>query len=402
MSKLAKRPHQIGVGDYASNSYTEGLVLSTLRKGRLTYGELSKQVERTFSEIHQVKHAVLCSSGTDALRIALRALKIENGWQGDFRQGIIVPTVTFVATLNVVIDEGFAPIMVDVDPVYYHLDPVLLEKELAKWDKVSFQVVGCIPVHLFGQPVDWGTIEPILKRYNVVCLEDSCECMYTQVRGQYVGGLGEVGAFSLYAAHLLTAGVGGIVTTNDDALACLARSLANHGRDGIYISIDDDKGGSQEVIKGRFRFEHRGFSSRITELQAAVALPQLKTWERDIQRRNDNARILSGLLAPYQNKLQLPQKRAGNGHSWMMYPLVLKEGNKWDLIAHLEKHGIETREMLPLTNQPVYADWLNETKYPVAKYINEQGFYIGCHPYVTETAWRYVGMVFEDYFRGMG
>lgn len=386
--------NKITVGDYRYNQRALSLVEKTLRQGRLTYGPLSQEFEERFAGLHGVNHAILCSSGTDALRIALRALAIKYGYPKNAK--IALPALTFVATLNIIMDEGFEPVLIDIDPIHWHID---LDKLAAALEK-DRHIYAVIPVHLFGQPVPYKRLHSMASYYDIQVLEDSCECMLAQSKDVWVGSMGNIAAFSLYAAHLVTTGVGGIVTTNNNQLAELARSLANHGRDGIYISIDDDNEGQKEIIKRRFNFEHRGFSSRITELQAAVGLPQLETLQADIDRRFYNAGVLGGLLAPYSKYLRLPVVRDENTHSFMMYPIVLEQGDKWHLINFLEDAGIETREMLPLTNQPAYREWLDPDDYPEAKFVNEQGFYIGCHQYLSDTQLEYIGAVFKTYFEG--
>jgi len=386
--------NKITVGDYHVTEKAKQLIAHTLNQNRLTYGPLSKQFEKRFAQMHDCQHAILCSSGTDALRIALRALKIDRDWPEGAR--IALPAVTFVATLNVIIDEGFKPLLIDIDPVHYHINPWLLEDTIKDYG----DVVAVIPVHLFGQPVQYRAIKEIAQFHNLAILEDSCECMLAKSGKVSVGSMGNMAAFSTYAAHLVTTGVGGIVTTNDPMLAALARSLANHGRDGIYISIDDDKEFMSEVIKKRFSFRHRGFSSRITELQAAVGLAQLDTLEQDIAQRQRNALAISTELAELKQWLRVPTVRAENSHSFMMYPIVLRSGSdKWGLINYLEENGIETREMLPLTNQPAYP-WINEDEYPVAKTVNEQGFYIGCHQYIEAEDIKRIGEVFRGWGYG--
>jgi dTDP-4-amino-4,6-dideoxygalactose transaminase len=192
-----------------------------------------------------------------------------------------------------------------------------------------------------------------------------------------------VACFSLYVAHLLTAGVGGIATTDDPELAALMRSLVNHGRNGIYISIDDDDGATgdrlMEIITRRFSFERIGHSYRITELEAALALAQLDDWSRMIARRTLNAECLTAELADLRDRLQLPALRPHTDSAHMMYPIVVKGETKERFAAYLEEHGVETREMLRLSDQPCYKGLWNPAAYPVAQWINEHGLYIGCH-----------------------
>jgi perosamine synthetase len=366
---------QIGVGTFAVTDRMREFVGLVLDSGRISYGDFSRRFERDFAALHDSAFGVLSNSGTSSLHVALQALKELRGWQdGD---EVIVPAVTFVASVNVILHNRLKPVLVDIDPTYYELDAERIESA------ITDRTRAIMPVHLFGQPCDMTTIKDIADAHDLAIIEDSCECMFVKHNGKPCGAWGDVGCFSTYVAHLITTGVGGIAATNDAAMAAKMRSLVNHGRDGIYISIDDDdeltNGERREVIARRFNFESIGHSFRITELEAALGLAQLETWRDMIDQRQENARYLMRGLEPYQDKVQLPQVRPLTGHAWMMFPLVLRLEPKAHLCEYLEAHGIETREMLPLVNQPCYAGMWDANAYPVARWIDRNGFYCGIH-----------------------
>lgn len=370
---------QIGVGTFRATPEMRALVNEVLDSGRISYGPMSRQFEQRFAALHDSQYAVLSNSGTSSLQTALQALKELHGWQdGD---EVIVPALTFVATVNVVLHNRLTPVLVDVEPDLYGIDVTRVEAAITPRTR------AIIPVHLFGQPCDMRAIRWLAGAYNLKVIEDSCECMFVSHHGRSAGAWGDVGCFSTYVAHLLTTGVGGIATTSDPEIAAVMRSLVNHGRDGIYIAIDDDAGKDgaalREVISRRFHFERIGHSFRITELEAALGLAQLDTWQEMIAARRLNATRLHLLLTALGDHLQLPAFREATGRAWMMFPIVLREATKDALCAYLEERGIETREMLPLTNQPAYAAWCDPRQYPVADWINRSGFYVGCHQDLT-------------------
>ena len=191
--------------------------------------------------------------------------------------------------------------------------------------------------------------------------------------------MGDIACFSTYMAHLITSGVGGIATTNNPDYAVKMRSLVNHGRDSIYLNIDDDATHSEEVVSRRFNFESIGHSFRVTELEAAIALAQLEVHQEMIDKRRENGFYLTELLEPLDDRLQLPRLRMHTQHSFMMFPIVLRHESKWPLCNYLEEHGIETREMMRIIDQPCYAGMWNPSDYPVAEWIGRGGFYLGCH-----------------------
>jgi dTDP-4-amino-4,6-dideoxygalactose transaminase len=339
----------------------------------------------------------MSNSGTSALHVALQALKEIHGWQdGD---EVLVPAVTFVATSNIVIHNKMTPIFVDVEKEYYGIDPKKIE------EKITSKTRAIIPVHLFGMPCEMDTIQEIAKKHNLKIIEDTCETMYAKYKEKKVGSLSDIGCFSTYVAHLLITGVGGINTTNNPEYATKLRSLINHGRDSIYISIDDAEGKKgqelKEIIEARFRFVSVGHSFRVTEMEGALGVAQLEILPEIIDKRRKNAAYLLEKLKRFEEHIQLPKIRPHAEHSFMMFPIVMKHESKKGIVEFLENNGIETREMLPLINQPVYEELfnINENEYPVAKWINESGFYIGCHQDVTEDNLNYVVEIFSKYFK---
>lgn len=387
----------IGVGTLNLRARAKELILEALDNNRLSYGPMTQRLEADFAALHGCRFGIMSNSGTSALQIALQTMKELHLW--DDGDEVIIPAVTFVATANVVLHNRMRPVLVDVDPKYYELDPSLLEA------KITPRTRAIIPVHLFGHPADMDPIREIAARHDLKIIEDSCETMFASYNGRRVGSLGDIGCFSTYVAHLLVTGVGGLNTTDNPDYAVRMRSLMNHGRDSIYISIDDDKNKTGEelriIIAKRFEFTSVGHSFRSTEMEAALGLAQLEDWETMIATRRANARALIRGLAPLTAHLQLPEIRPGSEHSFMMFPVVLLDQPKAELVNFLERNGVETRDMLPLTNQPVYHRLLGwrEDDYPVAKWINQNGFYVGCHQDLLETDLDYVIEPFEHFFR---
>ena len=387
----------IGVGTLRISDHARDLVMQVLDSGRLSYGRFARELEDRVAQLHGCRFGILSNSGTSALHVAVGALKEIHGWaDGD---EVIVPAVTFVATVNVVIHNNLTPVLVDVDPLYYELDPSLVEAVITERTRAM------IPVHLFGQPCDMDALMDIARRHDLRIVEDSCEAMAAKYQGRTVGSFGDIACFSTYVAHLLSTGVGGLSTTNSPEYAVKLRSLINHGRDSIYMSIDDDDDLGPEalrtVVERRFRFVSPGHSFRTTELEAALGVAQLdEDFEDSIRARRANAAFLSRDLAHLESKIQLPSIRPGSEHSYMMYPILVREGPKNDFVMHLEHRGIETRDMMPLTNQPVYQDLLHldESEYPVAQRINASGFYIGCHQDLTSSDLDYVVSVIDEYW----
>ena len=251
-------------------------------------------------------------------------------------------------------------------------------------------------------------MQPVLElaeKYRLEVIEDSAECMFAKYKDRSVGSLGVIGCFSTYLAHFIVTGVGGLATTNNSEIAVDMRSLMNHGRDGIYLSATDDEGLDgktlEEVVERRFSFIHVGHSMRCTELEAAIGIGQLAKSKEIINRRQEIATTFTQGLKEFEDRIQLPSCPADRTHSFMLYGLVLKHETKKNLVNHLEHRNVETRDLLPLINQPIYKRLYGnlESKYPVAKHINESGFYIGCHPYMSDDEVGFVIEAFKNFFQ---
>jgi dTDP-4-amino-4,6-dideoxygalactose transaminase len=254
-------------------------------------------------------------------------------------------------------------------------------------------------------PADMNAVLQIAEKHGLRILEDSCECMFAKYDGKSVGSFGDVGCFSTYIAHFLVTGVGGLAVTSDPELAVLMRSYMNHGRDSIYLNIDADKGLSSEnlrlVVEKRFSFVRLGHSMRATELEAAIGVAQFERRQRDIRRRREIASYYTKNLSDLKERIQLPTIPRDRDHNFMMYPIVLKDMHKREIVNFLEVRNVETREMVPLTNQPIYKKMFGddfESKFPVAKWINESGFYVGSHPYLKPKEVKYIVDVIHEFF----
>ena len=399
---MKKPNYQIGVGGTFIGVAARKYVDDVLTSNRLSYGKYTQKLEEKFARLHNRKFAIFCNSGTSALQVAVHALKEYYGWKsGD---EVLVPAITFIATSNVILQNNLKPVFVDVDKDYYEIDPKKIE------EKITPKTRAIMPVHLFGQPCDMDPILRIAKKHNLKVIEDSCETMFVKYKGEPTGSWGDIACFSTYVAHLLVTGVGGFALTNDPDLAVLLKSLFNHGRDSIYLSIDDDKTTDPrklfKIANRRFNFIHIGYSYRATEMEAAIGLSGLTDKDKMLKKRRQNAAYLTAGLKKFKD-LQLPQIRPQTEHAFMMYPLVIKKDSKIKrdrLIYFLEKENIETRYLMPLLSQPIYKKLFGniEENYPVAKWIDKNGFYIGCHQELKRSDLDYVIYTFEKFFQKKG
>jgi perosamine synthetase len=401
---------EIKVGTFTVSERARELVNEVLDSGRISYGPLSQEFEQRMAMLHGNKYGVLSNSGTSSLQVALQAMKELHGWEdGD---EVIVPATTFVATVNIVLHNRMTSVLVDIEPDTYNINPAMVEAA------ITDRTRAVIAVHLFGQQANMKELRKVLDGKPIKLIADSAECMFATHHTQPVGYWADISCFSTYTAHLVTTGVGGLSITNHPDYAAKMRSLVNHGRDGVYISIDDSDSKDREVTERRFKFDSIGHSFRITELEAALGLAQTEhgVWQAMIAKRQHNASVLTSALYPVRDRLAIPKVGAGNSHVWMMYPIVLKDGgeqaplddirqkaNKWPLVHFLEERGIETREMLPLLSQPIYQRlWgksvLVPNSTPVSEWVLRGGFYVASHQGLDASDMQYIADAIISYW----
>jgi perosamine synthetase len=380
-SSAADSPYRrIGIGTADIRPADVGRVNEVLTTGRLSAGPMMAEFESRFAALHARRFARMCNSGTGALQLALQALRERYGWRDD--DEVIVPAMTFVATVNVVLFNRLRPVLVDIDPRTYTIDPGKIEPAITR------RTVAIMPVHLFGQPADMTSVCEIAQRHGLRIVEDSAEAAYVRHRGRPVGSYGDFGCFSTYMAHLVTTGVGGLALTDDAEDATRFRSLMNHGRNPSYIQIDDDQDVNDDellrIVRSRYDFVSVGQSFRATEMEAALGIGQLERHEEMLAARRRVAALLDAALQ--HPLLQLPVTAHGNEHAYMMYPIVCsRPGLRDSLVITLERAGVETRFLLPILEQPCYRQlWtITEGQFPVTKWAVGCGFYIGSHQAMT-------------------
>lgn len=373
---------KIGVGHAFVGELEKKYVNMALEAGRLSQGEFVYKFENEFAKLHEQRYGTACNSGTSALHVALEALKEKYEWAEDSE--VLVPAITFIATSNSCIHAGLKPVFVDVDPVSYNIDPKLIEAKITK------NTVAIMPVHTFGQPCEMDEIVAICKKHNLKIVEDCAEAHFATYKGKPVGSFSDIAGFSTYVAHTITTGVGGVITTNDSDLAEISRSLIAHGRactcERCIASIPDKvcKLRMQTDIDKRFMMVRMGYSYRIGELEGALGIAQLENRDFIMNTRKENAAYLTEGLQKYEAYFQMPYFPEYIDHSFMMYPIVIKDDapfSRREITQFLEEKNIESRPMLPLLNQPIYIKLFGdiEKDYPVAQWINHSGFYVGCH-----------------------
>ncbi|TLS52585.1 DegT/DnrJ/EryC1/StrS family aminotransferase [Paenibacillus antri] len=299
----------------------ERYVLEVVRSGKWggTAGKVKLlELEETFAAMHGAKHAITTVNGTLGLTVALQAVGVGPGDE------VIMPPYTFIATASSALMFGAIPVFVDVEP-----DTLLLDPEKAE-AAITPRTKAIVAVHLAGMPADMGRLREIAGRRGLRLIEDAAQGVGAKRGGLAVGAIGDIGSFSFQMGKNVTAGEGGILLTNDDAVADLAWSLTNVGR----------------VRSGAwYQHEHIGWNLRMTELQAAVALGQLSRFEPQFARRERNAALLNELLAPIEGIRLVRRPADVSHHAQHLYVFFLDDGiasesNKAEALRRLQAEGI--------------------------------------------------------------
>lgn len=304
--------------------------------------------EAKFAEFCGVKHAVACCNGTAAVHLALLAHGVGPGDE------VIVPTLTFVATANAVTYCGARPVFVDSEPETWNIDPARVE------EKITPRTRGIVAVHLYGHPADMDVLRAIARRHGLFIVEDAAEAHGALYRGKRVGALGDIAAFSFYGNKIISTGEGGMVTTNDDALAARVRLLRGQGMDP----------------ERRYWFPVVGYNYRMTNLSAALGLAQMERAEWHLGRRLEiAARYKVGLR--HVGALAWQREQPWATHAHWMFTAVLREGDaarRDEVMARLEGRGVETRPVFhPVHLLPPYREAAAGAECPVAERLATRG-----------------------------
>jgi perosamine synthetase len=344
-----------------------------LMSGWLTQGPQVAAFEGAFGERHGCTHAIATTSCTTALHLALAAMQIGAGDE------VIVPAFTWVATANVVRLCGATPVFVDVDPRTYNIDPELIAAA------VTAHTRAIMPVHLFGLCADIDAVRAAVGP-DVLVLEDAACAAAAAYRGRPAGGLGDAAAFSFHPRKSITTGEGGMITTNDQRLADRAVKLRNHG---ASISEEDRHQGPQPFLLPDF--DEVGFNYRMTDLQAAVGITQLRKLDRFVEERREWAAWYTSELAQI-DWLTPPRVPDGYEHAWQSYVTVVEDDSpvpRNELMLRLQARGISTRPGTHAVTE-LGASAASNGRFPVATHLQDQTMAIPLHNRMSADDFEYV------------
>lgn len=370
--------------------------LDALLELRISQGARVKEFEDKFAKYIGKKYAVAVNSGSSANLVALGAL-IQ---AGKVRVGdeVIMPATTFATVASPVIQLGLVPVYVDCDDTW-NLDPQEVEKAVGPKTKVI------MAVHTFGNPADIPALTKIARKHGLIILEDCCEAHGAAIGKKKVGSFGDLATLSFFVAHNITTGEGGMIFTDDSTMYEILISMREFGRFTKKIGRFDYKDKVMGQYDTRYIFTRLGYNVRMTDIEAALGLAQLKKLDVLNKKRVSIVRTYEKAFKKYDNYLQLTKVAKGNFHSYYGFPFVVKKDvpfTRRELALFLESRGIETRPFFGgvLPDQPAFRDEPKRVvgKLPVAHNLKENSIFIGCHPELTRKQVAHVLQAFADFF----
>jgi len=346
---------------------------AVVRSGRYVQGPQLDAFETEFAETFDAEEAAGVSSGTAALRLALRAVGVERG------DSVFVPGVTFFATASAPLSLGADPVFVDVDPETYTIDVDDLAEKAARTDDGT----AVVPVHIYGQPADMDGVDRVADEYDLAVVEDACQAHGARYRGEYAGSIGDAGCFSFYPSKNMTVGGdGGMVTTDDPEIADAVRRLRNQGRDATGTHVD------------------LGLNYRLDEFKAAFGREHLENvvgWGR---MRRENASLYDERLSSV-DEVVTPTVADDRDHVYHLYEIQAERRD--DLRSFLSDRGVETGVHYPngLHQHPAVREGVDAiSTLPVTERLVDRIVSLPMHPWLTNEEAAHVCTAIEDFYRG--
>ena len=407
---------------YASRVYDEKEMCTLVDSALdfwLTTGRFSDEFEKNFAKWIGVKYANLVNSGSSANLIAFMALTAQELGERQIKKGDEVITVAagFPTTVNPVIQYGAVPVFVDVTVPQYNIDVTKLEAALSEKTK------AVMIAHTLGNPFNLKAVKAFCDKHNLWLVEDNCDALGTKytIDGvtKFSGTWGDIGTSSFYPPHHMTMGEGGCVYTDNPLLNRLIKSFRDWGRDCVCPSGMDNlckhrfDGQFGELPQGydhKYVYSHFGYNLKVTDMQAAVGVEQLKKFPSFIERRRHNWARLRAALEPVADKLILPEPAENSEPSWFGFLISVKEDSGLDrnkVTRYIEEHNIQTRLLFSgnLIKHPCFDQIRGTDSYRVVgeltntDFIMNNTFWVGVYPGMTDEKIDYMAKIIIEAVR---
>ena len=376
----------------------------------LTSGRFADQFKKDFSEFLGLPHIVPCNSGSSANLLAVTALTSDLIGDRKLKPGDEVITVAagFPTTVNPILQNGCVPVFIDVDLKTYNVDVTKLESALSKKTR------AVIFAHTLGNPVNLDVVVEFCRRHDLWFIEDNCDALGSTYRGRLTSTFGDVASFSFYPAHHITMGEGGCVVTRHAQVKRALESLRDWGRDcwcapgkanTCNKRFNWQLGELPAHYDHKYIYSHIGYNLKLTDMQAAVGVSQLRKLPGFIKARKHNWRRLRAGLEPFQEWLILPEPTKESDPSWFGFLITIRPDapfQRHELIQALEERKIATRLLFAgnLVRQPAYLKTAHRVVGHLANtdLIMNNSFWVGVYPGITDEMIDYMINTFALFF----
>jgi CDP-6-deoxy-D-xylo-4-hexulose-3-dehydrase len=378
--------------------------------GWLTTGRFNEQFEKELAAFIGIKHLITVNSGSSANLVAFSALTSPKLGERAIKKGdeVIGVAAGFPTTVNPIVQFGAVPVFVDVDLTTHNINADLIEAAITPKTK------AIMLAHTLGNPFNLGKVKALCEKYNLWLVEDCCDALGAKFDGKMVGTWGDIATLSFYPAHHMTMGEGGAVFTNNSQLISIAESFRDWGRDCYCKPGCDNTCGTRfnmqlgslpQGYDHKYTYSHLGYNLKITDMQAACGLAQLKRLPEFIEKRNANFDYLKNRLASVTDFIELTEPTKNSTPSWFGFPITLKENagvNRVDLTKYLDQCKIGTRLLFAgnLIRQPYFegVDYRIVGELTNTDITMNQTLWLGIYPGLGEEHLNYIAEKLEEFF----
>jgi CDP-6-deoxy-D-xylo-4-hexulose-3-dehydrase len=381
----------------------------------LTDGPRAEAFSERLGQYVGLKRILTVNSGSSGNLVAMTALRSRQlAHPLEIGDEVITPAATFPTTVAPIVQNQLIPVFVDCKVGTYNIDVALLEAALSEKTRAVF-----VP-HILGNPVEMDVVMDFAHAHDLYVIEDTCDALGTRYDGAYCGTFGHLATFSFYPAHHITTGEGGAVGTNDSKLYHIAHSIRDWGRDcwcdhkshrdgECHQRFDWEIPGLGEPYDHRYYFTEIGYNLKMTDIQAAIGLPQIDKLPGFIAARQRNFKALYEGLTRYADYLVLPVWSPKADPAWFAFTIAVRESapfTRRDLNDYLRERKIETRYLFAgnILHQPGYRDIPHRVAGPLpeTERVLKSAFFIGVYPGMDDARLAYILQVFEDFFKAQG